>query len=268
MYPTLLLLLLVVIASGSRAQKLTSSVTLLSTPIDDTVVSWTGVPNPSTSDWIALFCTNGTYYYWVYATGKADDSVTMRLFSNTQGTGCSSLQFGYYSGSDVLMYTDNILFEPMIQQIHLSMTSNATQMVVDFVSSGSGTKAACSYGSSPASLTQVALATTTENLVLGNLSYALLTGLTPGSRVYYQCTDGIVTSAVYDFSAGAVPPSGLGSPQRIAVWADFGTNDGFGLDQIADDAANGLFDFAIHAGDWACTFLFFLICPLFLIYPL
>ena len=246
------LLVLICYFSTSLAQKLTSSVTVLSTPFADTTVSWSGVPNPTTSDWIALFCTGGTYYYWVYATGKENDSVQMRLFANSAGTGCATLQFGYYSGSNVLMYTNEIVFEPMIQQIHLSMTSNATEMVIDFVSSGSGTKASCSYGSSPTTLTQYAVATTTQNLVLGNLSYALLNGLTPGSKVYYQCTDGAVTSSVFSFSAGAVPPSG--GPQRIAVFADFGVNDGFGLDQIADDAANGMFDFCLHAGDFAYNF--------------
>ena len=245
--------LLFYFVSLSVSQKLTSSVTTLSTPVADTIVSWTDVPSPSTSDWIALFCTNGTYYYWVYATGKASDSVTMRLFANAVGTGCTTLQFGYYSGSNVLMYSDEITFTPMIQQIHLSMTSNTSEMVIDYISTGSGTSASCSYGSSAGSLTQIATGTMIQNLILGNVSYVRLTGLTPVTRVYYQCTDGDVTSAVYNFSPGATPIAGVGTPQKIAVFADFGVNDGFGLDQIAEDATNGAFDFCLHAGDWAVS---------------
>lgn len=40
-------------------------------------------------------------------------------------------------------------------------------------------------------------------------------------------------------------------PPVIAVFADFGVDDGFGLYQITADAQAGVFDFVLHAGDWA-----------------
>jgi hypothetical protein len=212
------------------------------------------VVNPSTSDWVAVFCTGGTYYWWVYATGKADDSVSLRLFANSPGSGCETLTLGYYQGGNVSFTSAPIAFAPMIQQVHLSMTSNLSNMVVDFVSSGAGRSPTCRYGASATGLSNTAAATTTLIPSIGNVSHALLTGLAPGSRVFYQCTDGIVSSPVYNFSAGAVPVAGAGAPQRVAVWADFGVNDGFSLDQIAEDAAAGAFDFALHAGDWAYNF--------------
>jgi hypothetical protein len=245
--PAVLLSLL--IASSFAAPQLLSSVTQLTQPTADTTVSWSGVDKATTSDWVALFCTGGTYYYWVYASGEPSGNVTMRLFANSAGSGCVSVEFGYYSGSDVLMSTAPISVAPMIQQIHLSLTSVPTEMVIDFVSTGSGTSASCAFGASPSTLTQTAVATTSHTPTIGNISHALLTGLTPGARVYYSCSDGAVTSSVYDFVAGALLADD--TPQRVAVFADFGVNDGFGLDQIAEDAQNSLFDFALHAGDWA-----------------
>ena len=35
------------------------------------------------------------------------------------------------------------------------------------------------------------------------------------------------------------------------MWADFGVDDGFGLEQILRDAGAGAFDLIMHAGDWA-----------------
>jgi hypothetical protein len=70
----------------------------------------------------------------------------------------------------------------------------------------------------------------------------------PGQRVFYACGDEFATSETWNFTAGGVQP---GMPQRVAVFADFGVNDGFGLAQIASDAEAGLFDFSLHAGDWA-----------------
>jgi hypothetical protein len=241
-------------ALGAATPTLTSSVTELTQPSALTTVTWSGVQNPSTSDWVAVFCTGGTYYWWVYATGKADDSIDMMLFANSPGSGCESLQLGYWQGKDVAFTSAPITYVPMIQQVHISLTSNLSNMVVDFVSSGAGSDAACFFGTSPTGLVRKAAAVTTNYATIGNVSHALLTGLVPGDRVYYQCTDGVVSSQVYNFSAGAVPVAGSGAPQRIAVWADFGVNDGFGLQQIAEDAAAGAFDFSLHAGDYSYNF--------------
>jgi hypothetical protein len=226
-----------------------SSLTRLSTPYAWSNITWSGVPSPSTSDWLAVFCTGGTYYYWVYATGAASGSLPLRLFANSPGSGCTSLQIGYYHGSSVLMSSAPIPIDPMIQQVRLSLTSDPTEMVVDFVSTAGGDEPACRYGSSPAALTQRAQASSTAVPAMGNVSHALLQGLTPSQRTFYACSDGKASSAVYNFTAGGLPASG---PQRVAIFADFGVNDGFGLDQIAQDAAAGAFDLALHAGDCEC----------------
>lgn len=241
--------------SSVASPVLTSSVTTLTVPAAETVVTWSGVDGASASDWIALFCTGGTYYYWIYATGEPAGSATMRLFANVPASGCIRVEFGYYKGGSVLMRSAPITIMPMIQQVHLSLTSDPTQMVIDFVSTGSGASPSCSYGASPSALTQTAPATAARAApAIGNVSHALLTGLSPGALVYYSCSDGYVASAVTSFRAGAVPAAGAGAPQRVAVWADFGVNDGFGLDQIAEDAIAGAFDFALHAGDWGYDF--------------
>ena len=204
-----------------------------------------------TSDWVAIACSGGTYYWWVYTDGTPAGSTDVRLFANSAGSGCVSLEAWLYHGGSVVAKTAPIPIAPMLQQVHLSLTSDATEMVVDFVSTGAATRtAACAFGASPAALSSRALATTAAVPTIGNVSHALLTGLVPGATYFYQCSDGAVASpANVSFVAGAAPPAGR--PQRVAVWADFGVNDGFGLDQIADDAAAGAFDFALHAGDWA-----------------
>ena len=192
-----------------------------------------------------MFCAGGTYYWWVYATGEASGTLPLRLFANSAGSGCSELQVGYYHDSKVLMSSAPIAIDPMIQQVHISLTSDPSEMVVDFVSSAGGASPACHYGSSRGALTRVAVATSAAVKTIGNVSHALLQGLVPGETVLYACGDGAASSAVMNFTAGA------GNASRVAVWADFGVNDGFGLDQIARDAEEGLFDFALHAGDWA-----------------
>ncbi len=240
-------LILSSLAIAYGAPSISSSVTRLSSPTAWTNVSWSGVPNPSTSDWLAVFCTGGTYYWWVYTSGQASGSSSMRLFANSPGSGCTSLEVSYYHSNAILMTTAPIPIDLMIQQVHLSLTNDPTEMVVDFVSTAGGASPACHYGDSATSLTQVAPATTTIINTMGNVSHALLSGLTPGKRVFYACSDSLASSDVFNFTAGAQQD---GKPQTVAVFADFGVNDGFGLDQIAQDAAAGLFDLSLHAGDW------------------
>jgi hypothetical protein len=51
--------------SASAAPTLTSSITHLNTTWATTTVTWSGVSNPSTSDWLTVTCLpSGTYYWW------------------------------------------------------------------------------------------------------------------------------------------------------------------------------------------------------------
>ena len=195
---------------------ITSSLTNLTTPYAWTDVSWAGVPRPSSADWLAVFCTGGTYYWWIYATGAAAGTLPMRLFANSPGSGCETLTVSYYSGSSVLMSSAPIPIAPMIQQVHLSLTSDPTVLVVDFVSSANGATPACRYGDSPGALTRAAPAQSSAVKTIGTVAHAVLRGLVPGQRVFYACGDGVATSAVFNATAGA------GAAARVAVWADFG----------------------------------------------
>lgn len=80
-------------------------------------------------------------------------------------------------------------------------------------------------------------------------SQARLTGLAPATRYYYACTDGVETSDTFSFVNQQDA-----RPAVVAVFADFGVDDGFGLAQIAEDAAAGSFDVVVHAGDMAYDF--------------
>ena len=199
---------------------LTSSVAFIDAPVVDAVITWADVTNANAEDWIAVTCTGASYFYWLYASGAPNGSTPLRLFANSASSKCASLTVVYYHDNAVILSTAAMPIAPMIQQIRLSMTSEPTEMVVDFVSSGPGASASCSWGPSATALSSHAAATTSFYATIGNASHALLTGLSLGVPTFYACSDGVVSSGVYSFTAA---PNGLIS---VAVFADFGVNDG------------------------------------------
>lgn len=186
-----------------------------------------------------------------YTNGQPSGTQEITLWASGKSSGCDSIYVAYYDASNaVLATTPTISVSPMIQQLHLSLTPDPTAVVVEYVSSGTApvgsSGAGCSYGTSPGpGQTSFAAASTTHYSTIGNLSSARLAGLAANTTYYYSCSDGQLSSAVYSFvAAPAWPP-------RVVVLADFGVDDGFGLDQLTDDADAGAFDLVIHAGDFA-----------------
>lgn len=234
---------------------LTTNVTHLSTMHAIANISWSGINSASSGDWISVACGSptGNYYWWDYTSGKSSDSQVFDLWVNGKASGCDSILVNYYdSKTNVVAQTQQITFDPMIQQIHLTYLNTST-VTVDFVSSAAGTTPSCSFGTSPYRLTQLAPALSQTLRNVGLTAQALFTGLQADTVYYYACTDGVATSEVFSFHNNP-SVSTLGRPLAFSVFADFGVDDGFGLSQLAADAQQGLWDLALHAGDFAYDF--------------
>ena len=233
-------------APASAAATLTSSLTSLATPRALTNLSWS-FDGAAKGDWLTIRCSGSdTYFSWTYTDGSARGSQQYELFAaGGAASACASINVALYSGASgaVVAATADIPVAPMVQQVRLSMTSDESQMVVDFVSTGGGAQPACSFGESPA-LGSSARGAGEAYATIGLVAHAVLTGLKPATTYFYACTDGVVTSETYSFVNRPSSPT-----LRVAVWADFGVDDGFGLSQIASDVQAGAFDMILHAGD-------------------
>jgi hypothetical protein len=131
------------------------------------------------------------------------------------------------------------------EQVHLSYTGKPAELSVDFVVGKPG----------PASIavTQPNGAVTTVNSTsfffnqIGYMHQALLSfpGIAPGATASYQITANGESTEVFK-----VTPE-LSSPERFAVFADFGLVNDVCMKDITEFAKNGEFDSVAHAGDWA-----------------
>lgn len=241
-------------ATSASAFQMSINVTNLTTQYAPANVSWNGNQAAADGDWLAVVCLpSQTYFWWVYTNGAASGSSLISLYANGKSSNCDSIAVAYYdTGSAIVGMTQPITVAPMIQQMRLSQVSDPSALVVDFVSSTpEGGIASCSYGTSPTGLTSYARAVTAHFATIGNVSHALLTQLAPNTRYYYACKDAGATSEIASFVAAPEP---TGRPYTVAVFADFGVDDGFGLEQIQQDAWAGKFDAVCHSGDFAYDF--------------
>ena len=191
---------------------LTSSLTRLSTPRAWANITWS-FDGASTGDWLTIRCGSlPAYFSWTYTDGSKRGTQDYELFANGKLSACDTINVALYSAAGVVVAaTADIAVDPMIQQVHLSMTSDESEMVVDFVSSGGGSAPACSYGTTPA-LGSTAAGAGAVYPTIGLVANALLTGLKPATPYYYACTDGVVTSQTYSFLNRPMGPT-----LRIAV---------------------------------------------------
>lgn len=163
-----------------------------------------------------------------------------------------------------------------VEQVHLSLGDNPTQMVVMFATMSSdgspinlkggpagsvswGAKKGGPYtGHAAASATTYATGGTPWPGVLYN---ATMTGLQPSSRYYYTVTAGGATSA--EFSFKAAPPANVAPsyPLKFSIFADMGEEcdtpgpgcSGPTIKALEQATADNDFDLLVHAGDIAYT---------------
>ena len=180
---------------GSAKYSLNITTSELSSPHDAANVSWSGISEAASGDWIAVCCDQptGGYYWWQYTSGRSQGSQEMHLWATGLKSGCDNIYVAYYtSGNTVIGESPLIPVRPMIQQVwrlifshawrrvlrrvclvqvHLSLVqADDTSVVIEFVSSGSGADFSCSYGLSPSSLTSTVPATSFGFPTIGSLA--------------------------------------------------------------------------------------------------
>ena len=235
-----------------------SSISTLASPWATATISFADIPDPQEDDRLAVVCVSGYYQittvYWQRVSAPVvAGSEQVPLFAGANTAGCPHLAVAYYQEIDLIAVTEPIATAPMVQQVRLSLTNDPATAVVDWVSTlGAGTTGLVAFGESAGALNSSAPAVESDVPNVGKVCYALLSGLRADTRYFYRVFDGVAQSAVTSFlHRPAVTPD---RPQRIAIFADFGVEDGFGLAQIVADANSGAFDLVLHAGDWAYDF--------------
>jgi hypothetical protein len=204
-------------AAAGAKYTLDISVGTLSVPAADTVVSWTGIAEARSGDWVAICCPDGTYFWWLYTSGASSGSVNTTLWANGKASNCDTIHAAYYDGSNAVLGTSpEVAITRMIQQVHLSLSGvDANAVVVDYVSSGADAPsqaANCSYGTSPGALTFVAPSVVSSFATIGHMLYAVMSGLKPGTKYFYACGDGHLTSQTFSFTHKPAD-----HPPRVAV---------------------------------------------------
>lgn len=141
--------------------------------------------------------------------------------------------------------------------VHLALSSDPTRMFVSWRTNSSTSPATVAWGSTPGALTSTAPATSWLFTDGGRPYYfyqATMTGLAPGSKVYYAPAQAggaprsfTATRSAAQFSEAA--------PLKIAWLGDLGYVNGQALDYLLKDAAKGTFDHYIHVGDYVRNFL-------------
>jgi hypothetical protein len=138
------------------------------------------------------------------------------------------------------------------EQLHLSLTGDASEMFVTFVVNTSSPCADAAVVLDSSKSFPAAYSTYSAGVVgwYGSIYTARLTGLTPGGAHSYVATACGGSSASVDFNAAAVPAASLRS--RVAVKADMGTVIPLGFataEQITKDNLADPFDLVMLAGD-------------------
>ena len=168
---------------------------------------------------------------------------------------CADLKAKLAAVSIAELASDARLTSPtgLPEQMHLSLTGDATEMHVTFVVNVSAAcaDAAVSIDGGAASFA-AAHSTYSAGVVgwYGSIYTATLTGLVPGSAHTYVATACGGSAAPVTFTAALAPAASLRS--RVAVKADMGTVIPLGFEtaaQIEKDNAADAFDMVLLAGD-------------------
>lgn len=105
---------------GSAMYSLNITASELSSPHDTANVSWSGISEAASGDWIAVCCDQptGGYYWWQYTSGQSHGFQEMHLWATGLKSGCDKVYVAYYtSGNTVIGESPLIPVRPMIQQV-------------------------------------------------------------------------------------------------------------------------------------------------------
>ncbi len=274
------------------AVRLTSNATISASPSvlersgDSVTVTWSGVSNPHTDDYIAAFLPNR----------NGTTSIPIRykkaeLSKDYLTTGSGSLEFNLVNHREE--YTFVILKNisaPSIVAIstpirfklgekeptgpHISLTQNKDEMRVVWTSANVTTPTV-KFGKQPGAYDSSAIATSTtytrEHMCGGRAKTygwrdpgifhtAIMNNLTPSTKYYYIVGD--ATSNIWSAEQVLYTPHDATSTTHVTVWGDMGHANADGsteVDQqlgardvtraIANEVSQGNVDLALHIGD-------------------
>ena len=151
-----------------------------------------------------------------------------------------------------------------VDQVRLALAATSTSMTVVWatgnVSTPAGYSGVVTYGTSPGALTSTSAPGDSRNYTIDSqgspfLHMATATGLTPGTRYFYQVVaaagaPACAPSPVLNFTAAPVVGDARAYPIRIASYGDMGISYSKNTAAfLAELAAAGSVDLIIHAGD-------------------
>ena len=149
-----------------------------------------------------------------------------------------------------------------VSKVHLALSSDPTRMFVSWMAAqgpASGGVAQVIWGTSRDALTSSAPATNvtwSDATSKSNRSLfsATMTGLTPGSTVYYQVGDAIDgVSDVLSFMATRSAAQLAAVPLKMAWIGDLGLTNGQALPYLQAEVAAGVYDHVTHVGDYGAS---------------
>jgi len=136
-------------------------------------------------------------------------------------------------------------------QIHISYTTQAGELAVDFVAadSSSGYVAFAAAATGPF---QQSPSTSFAFPTVGTMHQAVLSlnGTTAGSAFYYKVGTAAGESEVFT----VYPTPARGEQEKFVVFGDFGLANDKCLPALIADAKANVFDSVLHVGDWAYNF--------------
>lgn len=265
------------LAVAQGATTLVAAPAALTTATAVVNVTWAGVPQPASTDWVAAYCVGApesAFGAWFYVTGSPD-----------WATGAGELSFTItYAGCDVefrlyrdpspytLLGTSNPVSwaappNNTLRHLHLAYGRvPQTQMHVSWTSDDGMTPAVLQVGTRsgvydlgnvtvPPPVTYAAGdlcgPTISGYAFPGYFHHAFLAGLAPATRYWVRPVQGAAVGAEASFLTGK--PTGAGVDTRFAVYGDMYVSGGSGAAATAAHvtalATAGDIDFVAHVGD-------------------
>lgn len=246
-------------------------------------ITWTGVPSPQSSDWVAQYCVGSDeslYGPWSYVSvcaGWASGACSLQLTVSDPlvQAPCATLEFRMYRDPSPykLLFTSNPVAwntssggSTTPRHVRLAYgASPQTSMHFSFTTDDGTAPAFVAYGTAPGAYTDnVTSAAVTYTAAdscgaprawhsPGYFHHAFLTALSPGTRYYAAPSQGGVVGPETTFMTGA--PVGRASSVRAVVYADMDISGGDGAAGTAERVgarvadAGAPVDFVLHVGD-------------------
>lgn len=278
-------------APALASQLRSSAVTITATPGTATTsptlftITWSGVQNPQSNDWIAQYCAGASNPYntnfgpWAYvntcsdwATGSC--SMTLSVSDPLVQAPCDSIVFAMYrdpSPYTFLGQSNAVAWKPAPNSAprHERVAFGAdpaTEMQFSFTSADGSSPAIVQLGTASGAYTVNVTAadaiTYTADDSCGRPSgytfpgyfhHAALSALTPNTRYYARAVQGAAVGAETSFVTGKLPSAAASI--RALVFADMSISGGDGAvstgARLAERASNAdePIDFALHVGD-------------------